>query len=422
MHFASNLSNKVPFFYGWVIVGCSMCANFARQGSAVATLSVFAVPMTDEFNWSMTAISGAVSLGGVLGAIVSPKVGIFVDRRGPGQVLTIGTLLIGVSMIALSMTTSLIWFYIAYCLGRMTFAGPFEIANTSAVANWFIHLRARAMSFTALAHSIGLAVLPIVAFAAIYVWDWRAGWLAIAGLVLVFGVVPNFLFMIQRPEDVGLKPYSAQSNLAEHADGPQAREVEEELSFTREEASRTPTFWVLIAISVFIYPVQAGISLHQAPHYINCGLSLGVAASAVSAFSVMSAISALVFGHLEARFGVRRSLAVAAALMAIGAAKMLLVTNAWDAYLSAVVFGAGIGGLITLFPVAWSNCFGRENLGTIRGVTLPIQILAQATGPLLSGALFDSTGSYDASLTFFCASSCVAGVLALFAVRPVKSG
>ena len=421
MRFASNLSNKVPFFYGWVIVGCAMCANFARQGSAVATLSVFTVPMTNEFNWSMTAISGAVSLGGVLGAIVSPKIGVLVDRRGAGQVLTIGSLLIGISMIALSMTTSLIWFYIAYCLGRMTFAGPFEIANTSAVANWFIHLRARAMSFTALAHSIGLAVLPIVAFAVIYAWDWRAGWLAIAGLVLVFGVVPNLLLMIQRPEDIGLKPYSAQLNLTKHSDEPQAREFEEELSFTRKEASRTPTFWVLIAISVFIYPVQAGISLHQAPHYIDCGLSLGVAATAVSAFSVMSAVSALIFGHLEARFGVRRSLAVAAALMAIGAGTMLLVTNAWNAYLSAVVFGAGIGGLIALFPVAWANCFGRENLGTIRGVTLPIQTLAQATGPLLSGALFDFTGSYDMSLTLFCASSCVAGVLALFAVRPVKS-
>ena len=421
MRFASNLSNKVPFFYGWVIVGCAMCANFARQGSAVATLSVFAVPMTNEFNWSMTAISGAVSLGGVLGAIVSPKIGVLVDRRGAGQVLTIGTLLIGISMIALSMTTSLIWFYIAYCLGRMTFAGPFEIANTSAVANWFIHLRARAMSFTALAHSIGLAVFPIVAFAVIYAWDWRAGWLAIAGLVLVFGVLPNLLLMIQRPEDIGLKPYSAQLNLTKHSDEPQAREFEEELSFTRKEASRTPTFWVLIAISVFIYPVQAGISLHQAPHYINCGLSLGVAATAVSTFSVMSAAGALVFGHFEARFGARRSLAVAAALMAIGAATMLLVINAWDAYLSAFVFGTGIGGLLALFPVAWANCFGRENLGTIRGVTLPIQTLAQATGPLISGALFDYSGSYDISLSFFCASSCVASLLALCAVQPVKS-
>ena len=108
MRFALNLSHKVQFFYGWVIVGCLMCANFARQGSAVATLSVFAVPMANEFDWSMTEISGAVSLGGVLGAVVSPKVGVLVDRRGAGQALAIGILLIGISMIALSMTNSLI--------------------------------------------------------------------------------------------------------------------------------------------------------------------------------------------------------------------------------------------------------------------------------------------------------------------------
>ncbi len=417
MRFALNLSHKIQFFYGWVIVGCLMCANFARQGSAVATLSVFAVPMAKEFDWSMTEISGAVSLGGVLGAIVSPKVGVLLDRRGASHVLAIGILLIGISMTALSMTTSLTWFYIAYCLGRSTFV-PFEIANTSVVANWFIHLRARAMSFIALAHSIGLAILPIVAFAAIDIWDWRVGWLAIAFLVFVFGVFPNVFFMIQRPEDVDLKPYSTQSNLAEKFHGSQYQGVEEGLSFTQKEASRTPTFWVLIAISIFIYPVQAGVSLHQAPHLINRGLSLGVAASTVSAFSIMSAIGALVFGHLEARFGLRQSLAASATLMAIGAASMLVVTSSLDAYLSAVVFGAGIGGLFTLFPLAWADCFGRKNLGAIRGVTLPVQTLAQAAGPLISGVLFDLTGSYDVSLSFFCASACVASVLALLVIRP----
>ena len=38
----------------------------------------------------------------------------------------------------------------------------------------------------------------------------------------------------------------------------------------------------------------------------------------------------------------------------IVAATMLVVTNALDAYVSAVVFGAGIGGLFTLFPLAWA--------------------------------------------------------------------
>ena len=109
-----NLIRKCPFFYGWVIVGCSMAANFSRQGVAVATLSVFIVPMSQEFGWSMTEFSGAVSLGGVLCALISPTVGFLVDRGCVRKVLAIGTLLIGVSLLALSKTSTLIWFYIAF--------------------------------------------------------------------------------------------------------------------------------------------------------------------------------------------------------------------------------------------------------------------------------------------------------------------
>lgn len=413
-----RLVSRAPFFYGWVIVACAMCANFARQGSAVATLSIFAVPMSDEFGWSRTAFSGAVSLGGVLGAVISPKVGVIVDRQGAGRVLAIGTLLIGVSALALSWTSSLLWFYIAFCLGRMAFAGPFEIAVTSAVANWFVRFRARAMSYTAIAHSLGLTILPIVAYAAIELWDWRAGWLGIASLVLVIGVLPNALLMIQRPEDVGLRPYSDRKDGT--ATATPGKDDDLEVSYTRKEASRTPTFWLLIGFSMLIYPVQAGVSLHQAPHLIERGVSLAVAATAVSSFSFTAVIGGLVFGHLEARLGIRRSLAACAALLATGTIVMLYVSGPATAYLSACTFGAGIGGLMTLLPVAWANSFGRRNIGAIRGITLPLQTIAQASGPLLSGVLYDTTGNYDTSLMVFCGSGFAAATLALF-IRPPKN-
>ena len=414
-----GLIQRTPFFYGWVIVGCAMCANFARQGSAVATLSIFAIPMSTAFDWSMTEFSGAVSLGGLLGAVVSPKVGVLGDRRGSGQILVAGTFLIGVSMIALSQTESLIWFYIAFCLGRMAFAGPFEIAITSAIANWFIQLRGRAMSFAALAHSIGLTVLPLVAFSVIDLWDWRIGWLVIAAFVLVVGVTPNYFLVVQRPEDVGLRPYTVSQSTLENTDSDKA--TNPEVSFTRREAMQTSTFWLLIAFSVFIYPVQAGVSLHQAPHMIDRGLSMGIAASAVSLFSMSAAFGGLLFGQFELRHGARLGLAVAATLIGLGSTVMLFVSDTWTAYLAAVTFGAGIGGLLTILPVAWANNFGRENLGAIRGVTIPVQTLAQASGPLVSGALFDITGSYDASLTLFSMLGFASAILAYLATPTCKS-
>ena len=177
---------------------------------------------------------------------------------------------------------------------------------------------------------------------------------------------------------------------------------------------------MLIAFSLFIYPVQAGVSLHQVPHLIDRGISLGIAATAVSIFSFSAAIAGLIFGQLETRFGVRQSLAAGAWLMALGTATMLMVFDVWTAFLSAVIFGAGIGGLMTLFPVAWANNFGRENLGAIRGLTIPIQTLAQASGPLISGILFDLSDGYDLSLALFTILAGVAGLLAFFVAKPPK--
>ena len=42
------LMARLPFFYGWVILACVCCAGFARNGPAVATLSIFVEPMTSE--------------------------------------------------------------------------------------------------------------------------------------------------------------------------------------------------------------------------------------------------------------------------------------------------------------------------------------------------------------------------------------
>src|SRR5437762_2201806 len=114
-------------FYGWVVLGCLCCAGFARQGPAVATLSIFVAPLTGEFGWSRTALSGAVSLGGLLAAVASPLIGPLLDRRGSRLVLCTAVLVNGVLLLLLSATESLFYFYLLFCVARMNCAGPFDL-------------------------------------------------------------------------------------------------------------------------------------------------------------------------------------------------------------------------------------------------------------------------------------------------------
>ena len=412
-----SLARRLPFFYGWVIVGCTMCSSVVRQTAAVATLSIFLVPMTDEFGWSRAGISGAVSLGGVLGALMAPLIGPLFDRHGSRALLVASAVAVSACCVALAGTQGLLWFYVAFSISRMMFSAPFEIGTTSAVTKWFVRRRARAMSLLIMSTGVGLTILPLVVAVAIAIAGWRTGWLTLAVVAIVLGVIPQWFLLVRRPEDIGLRPDGVAPD--PQVPGSEARApTAEEVSFTRSRALRTPTLWLLMAYTLLVFPVQAGVSLHQAPHLIERGISPTIAATIVSTFSLAGVLSSLFFGHIGDRVSVRGALAASAALLALGAVTMRGVDGPLLGYASAVLFGAGIGGILTMIPVAWANYFGRAHFGAIRGITLPAQVGGQAMGPLAAGLLHDLTGSYANGLGAFAVLSLLAAGLALITRAP----
>lgn len=409
------LSQRLPFYYGWIVLAGVCCAGFSRQGPAVATLSVFVEPMTAEFGWSRTALSGAVSLGGLLAAFASPVIGPLLDRHGAKAILGAAVLVTGATVTLLSTVHSLLLFYLLFCIARMNFAGPYDIGIYGAVNNWFVARRAQAASIATLAQMLGLVAMPLIAHAAILSHGWRSGWLAVGATVLIVGLVPNWVLMVRRPEDIGLEP----DRHPAPADG--AAPPAPEPLFTRATAMRTPTFWLLSLFTLLVYPVQAGVSLHQAPYLIERGLDPTVAATVVSTFSAGSAAGSLVFGMGARRLGMRLTLSLVGGLMAAGTLVLLGVHGPLQAYAGGALYGLGIGGLVVSLPVAWADFFGRRSYGAIRGAALSIQVTAQAIGPVLSGALRDWTGDYVLSLEVFAVLSVAGAVIGLL-TRPPRMG
>ena len=410
---ASLLLARLPFFYGWIILACVCCCGFARQGPAVATLSIFVEPMTRDFGWSRTLLSGAVSLGGILAALASPLIGPILDRRGARLILCAAVLLTGLSTMLLSLTQSLIAFYVCFCIARLNFAGPFDIGIYGAVNSWFFARRAIANAVVGLAQMLGLVAMPLIAHVAIAEAGWRGGWLAIGATVIIVGLLPAWLLLVRRPEDVGLVPDGGV--IAAAQPGTSRRP---EPAFSRRQALRTPAFWLLSLYTVAVYPVQAGISLHQAPHMIESGLSPTTAATIVSAFSFTAAVAGLLFGLIARRTGLNAALAISGTALGISALLMIGVSSPIEGYLAAGSFGTGIGGILTLLPLAWADYFGRNSFGAIRGAALSLQVTAQASGPLISGLLRDLYGSYAIALYLFAGLSFLSAVVALIARPP----
>jgi sugar phosphate permease len=406
------LAARLPFHYGWVILACVCAAGFSRQGSAVATLSIFVEPMTGEFGWSRTAISAAVSVGGVLGALVSPALGSFLDRNGARSVLLMAVLLTGVAVGLLAFTQSFAFFFVFYCVARMSFSGPYDLGIYASVVNWFVRRRALATSIVTLVHMLGLVSMPLIAHFVMLGAGWRWAWAAIGATVLVVGFLPVWLLHVRRPEDLGLRPDG------EPVAPASGTSFSDEPAYSRSEALRTPAFWLLSLFTFLVFPVQAGISLHQAPLLIERGLDPTVAATAVSTFALLSAVAGFAYGFWPRRVPLRFALALVGLTLAASCVLMASVQGAALAYGAAALFGLGIGGLLTMLPIAWADYFGRTSYGAIRGVALTVQVVGQALGPVLSGALRDATGDYGTSLATFAVLAFAGGVAALFAAPP----
>jgi OFA family oxalate/formate antiporter-like MFS transporter len=408
------ISGRLPFFYGWVVLACLCCAGFSRQGGATATLSVFVEPLTREFGWSRTALSGAVSLGGVLAALSSPLIGPLVDRHGSRLTLCLAVLVTGAATLLLSLTNSLMVFYLLFCIARMNWAGPFELGIYSALNNWFVARRAFATTVATVAQMAGLVAMPLIAQLAMRHHGWRGGWLAIGTAVLVIGFLPTWLLMVRRPEDLGLQP-DRRASASRHGSTPV---LHVEPRFTRRQAVRTSAFWLLLLYTVLVYPVQAGVSLHQAANLVERGIASTTAATIVSLFSLMSGVASAGCSLLPRTMPIKYPLAAIGLFLAASTMAMIGISSALQGAAAASLFGFGVGGMLTLLPIAWADYFGRANYGAIRGLALSAQVLAQASGPLLSGALRDWTGSYMRSLQCFAFLSCLSVLAALMARRP----
>jgi len=111
------ISKKHPrVFYGWWVVGSCFLVALYVGGVIFYGFTAIFEPIADEFGWSYTQISLAASLRGLEVGLLSPFIGILVDRWGPRKLIFGGAIILGSGFILLSRTGSLGIFYGAFIL------------------------------------------------------------------------------------------------------------------------------------------------------------------------------------------------------------------------------------------------------------------------------------------------------------------
>ena len=417
---ARNLSGRLPFYYGWVVVFAAGTTTFARMAPSTTTLAVFVSPMADEFGWSRTLIAGSVSLGALSSIFISPAVGWAVDRYGVPLILASSMLVLGVAMVSLAWATVPVSFYMGFATGRVIFHVPVQIGTGALISRWFIRKRGRAIGAIYLAGAIGGIVTVQIASLAISNWSIGAAWISLGVLVLAIAVLPSTLLIVDRPEAIGLHPDDQPPGSSEDC-GELEPGSRGEVDWTPRQAMRTRALWLLTVVVGVLFMAQAGISVHVGAFFLDRGLSLTAAANAITINAGVNAFASLMWGAIIERTTVRVAMTGLMLLSATCSLSLLAVTSEGSAFVVAALLGLVAAGGNVIPPVAFASYFGRRSIGSIRGISETGVQVGQTIGALFSGLVFDLSESYAAAFITFAALGLVSALVVNYSRPPVRA-
>ncbi len=407
-------------FYGWLIVGVLFFISII-DGGFTYTFSTFLKPLTQEFGWSRAETATAFSLYLLVAGLVLPAWGWLIDHVGARWVFLLSALIDGVALFLLSAVSSLPGFYALYLFLGVGLAGIGPMPVGKVITQWFVDKRGLAMGIALVgASGGGLVLVPLCGFL-IAEFSWRVGYQVLAGLSL-FGMLPLvWFFVVNTPQEKGLKPLGQDYSKVRHTLlGP---EPEQDVrDWTLRQALSTSTFWRLGA--AFCLGLMAGgaVLAHQVAFFQDAGYSLEFASTITGISLGMSMAGRFLAGWVSEH--IRHPHAILAGCLCmqaagIGVLLFLESLGFWALTLFVSLFGLGYGGMIVLWPLIVGHDFGRQAFGAIAGVlgTLGLSI-GGALGPIIAGVLYDNTGSYDWAFLSCVGVFCVGAGAAAVAPEP----
>ncbi|GAB3661276.1 MFS transporter [Ramlibacter alkalitolerans] len=418
-----KLARRLPFFYGWVVVGVvfltmAICVN------ARTAFSLIFPPIIDEFGWERGVTAGAFSFGFVVSAVLSPLLGRLMDRRGPRVVMEIGIVATAAGLLLATFTHEP-W-HVYATLGMLVGAGTTFTGYTGQalfLPNWFVRRRGLAISVA----FAGVGFGSIVMLPALQTFVERNGWRAgctMLGVTVLVVLVPLNLLLRRGPEEIGLAPDGDGDTPA----AARARRVNvvdpawAAVDWTLARAMRTARFWwIAVAYFAALFAWYA-VQVHQTKYLTETGFSAQQAAWALGAVSLAGVPGQIALGWLSDRIGREVVWAIGnlgflvtyAALLALpahpGMPMLYVIVTAQGA------IGYGLTSVVGAIP---AEIFEGRHYGPIFGTLMLSALAGGAMGPWFMGFVHDRTGTY--TLAFWFAIGCT--LLSAFAVwRAAPSG
>ncbi|MBT2547392.1 MFS transporter [Arthrobacter sp. ISL-65] len=387
----------------WAVAAVAFLALVGAAGFRAAP-GVLMVPLQQEFGWSTTVLSAAVSINLVLFGLTAPFAAALMERFGVRAVTAVALGMIGAgSALTVLVTQSwqilLTWgLLIGLGTGSMALVFAATIANT-----WFSKSRGLVIGILTAGSAAGqLVFLPFIAMLA-QDPGWRQASLLIAAGALA--VVPLVLkFLKNSPADVGALPYGAEEPSGAPsvaAAAPEAAEPRRNAAvralLVLRSASRNRTFWALAAGFAICGATTNGlIGTHFIPSAHDHGMPETTAAGLLAVVGIFDILGTIASGWLTDRFNPRILLAVYYQFRGIGLLVLpLLLGSSVQPSMIVFVVIYGLDWVATVPPTAaiCRQVFGADG-SVVFGWVFAAHQLGAAAAALAAGAIRDATGQY----------------------------
>jgi len=341
-------------------------------------------PVTTDLGWTISQYTIASSLAFAAGGLVGPFIGPIVDRYGPRNLMIIGALIYGGSLLTLSQINTL-WHFvilqlIAGGLGAIL-VGPLTVNVT--ISKWFVLRRGWALAIGSSGVSLAAILMPLIMIRVVDQIGWRDGYIILAILVSVPVLIIAPL-MRKNPEELGLLPDGNKKNfIFNKNDASKASHIQNDFdySITRHDALRMKSLWLLVlAFGINGAGLQA-MFVHGIPLIIDMGFNRMDTAFAFSLVGFGNLGSKIIWGWSLQRYHPKKVAAAAYTHTLCGITLILLASNSNEntiLMIGCILFGMGFGGTIPNSEYLWASYFGRRYLGSVRSIGMPFVIIFES--------------------------------------------
>jgi len=384
---------------GWGVLAAAFAGVMVSFAPIVPyTFSLFLDPLHAAFGWKREAMGGAFALAAITVALVSPLIGLLLDRFPPRRIILPGIVIFAVALATLSrLTPHIVQFYLTFFVIGLVANATAQFAYTRTVLTWFTNHRGFALALLLSGSGVGSILIPPLTQWMIEHHGWRSAFALLGGIAML-GLPLTAILVRNRPE------------AAIVGSGHRA-----ETGVSVAAALRSAAFWILAFITILSAFSENGLVTNLASILTQHGVVAASAALALSVRGGAGIIGRLGVGLAIDRVSPERVQSLVLALVAVGILILAFAGTTWAALLGAAVLGVGLGSEADVGPYLLARYFGRRHFSVLYGLTWTAYAIGGATGPLWIGHLYDRAGAYlPRFIVYLAAVAFGAVILSLF--------